>query len=249
MPVNDSFSQIPPNSTGNKIGTVQQVDSNSNTVQLQKIVVSDPVVNDAIAAVLNQTPVGTEYGEVVRNIPAVLTNNSFMTSSYAIPTNTGLTATNIIYLFNNSVNNVYVDRVLYSQNAGADASMRLQFHQITAENGTPGGYNPTIYSTNMGVTSTNAGSSIAGHIVANPTGLPTVPSYDSTFANPFHEIIVGRTTNINGFNALGTPSSWFSPLVVPPNFGFFIRLAPISSATLSGTVLVQLYWKEGTTPS
>lgn len=62
----DQYVQIPPQSTGLKIDT-SELTVNAQTVERQRIIISDTTGAAAFAAVMNSTPAGSEYGIVVRD--------------------------------------------------------------------------------------------------------------------------------------------------------------------------------------
>lgn len=65
----DGFTQVAPDSTGDKIDT-SEITVGANTVQRQRINITDPVTAAALAKVLNADPASSDYGLVVRNLPS-----------------------------------------------------------------------------------------------------------------------------------------------------------------------------------
>lgn len=61
----DGIVVVAPDSTGKKIDT-SELTVGANTVERQRIVVADPATAAAVAAVMNSSPAGTEYGAVTR---------------------------------------------------------------------------------------------------------------------------------------------------------------------------------------
>lgn len=112
----DQFVQVAADSVGKKIDA-SELSVGANTVERQRINISDPTTAAAHASVLNAAPAGTEYGLSVRsvgtvNVTEVRPASSAVTSVAASTSSVTLAASNaarrMLIVFNDSTATLYL---------------------------------------------------------------------------------------------------------------------------------------------